>query len=82
MTSSAFLHIIRENKLVEEDKLQACLRTLSPNVLTGEDALAVAEFLNETIHRPVLVISAVTGKGLPQLIQETVKLLDALDEPK
>jgi hypothetical protein len=30
----------------------------------------------------VLVISAVTGKGLPQLIQETVRLLDALDEPE
>lgn len=47
-----------------------------------EDAPAVAEFLTETIHRPVLVISAVTGKGLPQLIQETVKLLDELDEPQ
>ncbi len=45
-----------------------------------EDAAAVAELLTETIHRPVLVISAVTGKGLPQLIQETVKLLDQLDE--
>lgn len=47
-----------------------------------EDAGAVAEFLTETTHRPVLLISAVTGKGLPQLIQETVKLLDALDEPQ
>lgn len=47
-----------------------------------EDAAAIAELLNETIHRPVLVISAVTGKGLPQLIQATVKLLDDLNEPQ
>ncbi len=46
-----------------------------------EDAAAVAELLTETIHRPVLVISAVTGRGLPQLIQETVKLLDEIAEP-
>lgn len=47
-----------------------------------QDAPAVAELLMETIHRPVHVISAVTGKGLPPLIQETVKLLDELDEPR
>lgn len=44
-----------------------------------EDAAAVAELLTETIHRPVMVISAVTGRGLPQLIQATMKLLDELD---
>lgn len=47
-----------------------------------EDAAAVAELLAETIHRPVLTISAVTGRGLPQLIQETVKLLDEEANPE
>lgn len=50
-------------------------------VTKGElpDAPAVAELLSEAIGRPVLVISAVTGRGLPQLIQATVRLLDELD---
>ena len=46
------------------------------------DADAAAELLEERIGRPVLKISAVTGRGLPQLLQATVRLLDELDEPQ
>ena len=45
------------------------------------DADAAAELLEETIGRPVLRISSVAGKGLPQLLQQTVKLLDELQQP-
>jgi GTPase len=45
------------------------------------DADAAAELLQERIGRPVLKISAVTGKGLPQLLQATIRLLDKLSEP-
>ena len=37
--------------------------------------------LEETICRPVLKISAVTGCGLPQLLQSTIRLLDELEQP-
>jgi GTPase len=44
------------------------------------DADAVAELFEETHgHRPLL-ISAVTGKGLPQLLQATIRQLDLLAE--
>jgi GTP-binding protein len=45
------------------------------------DADAAAELLEERIGRPVLKISSVTGKGLPQLLHQTVKLLDELQQP-
>jgi GTP-binding protein len=41
------------------------------------DAAAVAELLHEATGKDVLQVSAVTGKGLPQLVQATVRLLDA-----
>ena len=44
------------------------------------DADAAAELLEERIGKPVLKISSVTGKGLPQLIQQTVRMLDELAE--
>ena len=43
------------------------------------DASTVAERLEETLGKPVLLISAVTGKGLPNLTAEIIKLLDQLD---
>ena len=46
------------------------------------DASAAAELLQERTGRPVLMISAVTGKGLPQLLQATIRLLDELAEPQ
>ena len=74
-----YLSIREELRLYDE---QLALRPELVVVTKGEleDAAAVAEFLTETIHRPVLILSAVTGKGLPQLIQETVRMLDALQE--
>lgn len=44
------------------------------------DAEATAELMQEATGKPVLQVSAVTGKGLPQLLQATVKLLDSLNE--
>jgi GTP-binding protein len=44
------------------------------------DASAVAELLHETTGKPVLQVSSVTGKGLPQLLQATLRLLDELAE--
>ncbi len=44
------------------------------------DASAVAELFEEEYGRRPLLISAVTGKGLPQLLQATVAQLDALAE--
>lgn len=44
------------------------------------DSEAAAELLEETIGRPVLRISAVTGKGLPQLLQATMKMLEEVRE--
>uniref|UniRef100_A0A7C2NZY7 GTPase Obg n=1 Tax=Schlesneria paludicola TaxID=360056 RepID=A0A7C2NZY7_9PLAN len=44
------------------------------------DADAVAELFQETTGESPLLISAVTGKGLPQLLQATVRLLDELEE--
>ena len=45
------------------------------------DAQAVAELLQEDLDRPVRQISAVTGKGLPQVISEIIAILEQLDEP-
>ena len=44
------------------------------------DADAAAELLEERIGRPVLKISSVSGKGLPQLLQATIRMLDELAE--
>ena len=46
-----------------------------------EDADAAAELLEERIGRPVLKISSVAGKGLPQLLQQTIRMLDELQHP-
>lgn len=43
------------------------------------DAEAVAELLSEEIGRPVLQISAVTGKGLPDLTQAILKTIGKID---
>jgi GTP-binding protein len=46
------------------------------------DAATIAELLQEEIGKPVMRISAVTGKGLPELIQAVSRHLDALAEPQ
>ncbi len=44
------------------------------------DAVAVAELLNEELHKSIRQISAVTGKGLPELIGEILQVLQRLEE--
>lgn len=44
------------------------------------DADAATELLEETIGRPVLQISAVTGKGLPTLVKQLIEILDRLKQ--
>jgi GTP-binding protein len=44
------------------------------------DAETVAELLQEKIQKPVLLISAVTGRGLPDLISRIFHELSAIDE--
>lgn len=70
-----YLQIREELRLYDES---LALRPELIVVTKGEleDAPALAELLEETVHRPVLQISAVSGKGLPQLIQQTLALLD------
>ncbi len=45
------------------------------------DADAAAELFQEVLGITPLKISAVTGKGLPQLLQATVRMLDELVQP-
>jgi GTP-binding protein len=45
------------------------------------DADAVAEFLEETYHRPVLKLSSATGEGLQTLISRILSELEKLKQP-
>lgn len=45
------------------------------------DASAAVELLEENLGRPVMQISAVTGKGLPQLLAKIVSELEQLPRP-
>lgn len=79
MTASNFLSVIRENKLIEEEKLQPVLRTLSPNVLTGDDALPIADAIVEnrllTRFQANLLLQ---GKSKSLRITSKYRLLDRL----
>ncbi len=79
MTCSAFLSIIRENKLVDEEKLQSVLRTLSPSALTGDDALPIADAIVEnkllTRFQANLLLQ---GKSKSLRITSKYRLLDRL----
>ncbi|HEX6986995.1 MAG TPA: GTPase ObgE [Planctomycetaceae bacterium] len=46
------------------------------------DAQTAAEFLHEVTGLPVMQISAVTGKGLPQLVAEIARRLEAIEHPE
>lgn len=46
------------------------------------DATTAQELLEETLGRPVRLISAVTGKGLPELLRLIVQELDRLPKPE
>jgi serine/threonine protein kinase len=79
MSTSTFLKIIRDNALVEEEKLQGCLRTLTPAVLTGADALPIADALVEagllTRFQANLLLQ---GKSKSLRITSKYRLLDRL----
>ena len=44
------------------------------------DAPGLAELLEEEFHKPVLLVSAVTGKGLPELIALILSVLEGLND--
>ena len=73
---------IREELRLYDEALAARPEIVVITKCEMPDADAAAELLEERIGRPVLKISAVTGRGLPQLLQATVRLLDQLDEPQ
>ena len=79
MTGSAFLSIVRDNKLVDEEKLQAVLRTLSPTTISGDDALPIADAIVE--HRLLTRFQAnllLQGKSRSLRITSKYRLLDRL----
>ena len=73
-------HSIREemrlydSTLVERPEIVVVTKSELP------DAEAVAELLRESINQPVMLLSAVTGKGLPGLISKTLELLGEIGE--
>lgn len=79
MTSSSFLSIIRDNKLVEEEKLQTVLRALPAVAVTGDDALPIADALVEqkllTRFQANLLLN---GKSRSLRITSKYRLLDRL----
>lgn len=79
MTASTFLSTVRQNKLIEEDKLQTVLRTLTPTVLTGEDALPIVDAIVEakllTRFQANLLLQ---GKSKSLRITSKYRLLDRL----
>lgn len=79
MTSATLLRIIRDNKLVEEEPLQACLNTLSPEVVNGDDPSPIADALVEkkllTRFQANLLIQ---GKSKSLRITSKYRLLDRI----
>lgn len=73
---------IREELRLYDEELAARPEIIVITKSELPDADAAAELLEERIGRPVLKISSVTGKGLPQLLQATIRLLDELEEPQ
>lgn len=73
---------IREELRLYDEELAARPEIVVVTKSELPDADAAAELLEERIGRPVLKISAVTGRGLPQLLQATIRLLDELEEPQ
>lgn len=73
---------IREELRLYDEALAARPEIIVVTKSELPDADAAAQLLEERIGRPVLKISAVTGRGLPQLLQATIRLLDELDEPQ
>ena len=73
---------IREELRLYDEEIAARPELIVITKCELTDADAAAELLEERIGRPVMKISAISGKGLPQLLQAAVRLLDELDEPQ
>ena len=69
-------HNIREELRLHDPALLDRPELIAVTKCELPDAPAVAELLQEDLNRPVLQISAVTGKGLPRLLGEIRRLLD------
>jgi GTPase len=73
---------IREELRLYDEEIAARPELIVVTKCEQEDADAAAELLEERLGRPVMKISAISGKGLPQLLQAAVRLLDELAEPQ
>lgn len=71
---------IREELRLYDEELAGRPEVVAVTKSELADSEAAAELLEERIGRPVLRISSVTGKGLPQLLQATLRMLDELNE--
>jgi GTP-binding protein len=69
---------IREELRLHDPRLAERPELLVVTKCELPDAAAAAELLHETTGKDVLQVSAVTGKGLPQLLQATLRLLDSV----
>jgi GTP-binding protein len=67
---------IREELRLYDERLAQRPELVVVSKCELSDAVAVAELLHETTGKQPLLISAVTGKGLPQLLQAALQLLD------
>ncbi len=74
-----YLHIREELRLYDEE-LAARPELIVVTKAELHDAEATMELLVETTGKPVMLVSAVTGKGLPQMIKAIVAKLDELKE--
>lgn len=73
-------HNIRDEVRLHDESLMARPEIVVVTKCELPDAETVAEFLEEDLGRSVRLISAVTGKGLPQLVSEIVSVLESLEE--
>ena len=73
---------IREELRLYDEELASRPEIICVTKCELEDSEAAAELLEERIGRPVLRISSVAGKGLPQLLQQTIRKLDELQNPE
>ncbi len=79
ITNSAFLKIIRDNKLVDADKLEECLRNVAQSVQTGEDPLPVADALVENRLLTRFQANLLTeGKSRSLRLNSKYRLIDRL----
>jgi len=68
-------HQIRRELELYDDSLSKRPEIVAVSKCELPDAAPAAELLEETLGRPVLQISAVTGRGLPELFNQILELL-------